>query len=108
MWDHVHPSTGDAQVAETSKRTSRSLALVVLAAGKGVRMRSSIPKVLQPICGRPALWHAMQAGLAAKPSKVVVIVGRDGGPIREAVRSWGITPRPVFAEQAKPLGTGDA
>jgi bifunctional UDP-N-acetylglucosamine pyrophosphorylase/glucosamine-1-phosphate N-acetyltransferase len=95
-------------VAETSKRTSRSLALVVLAAGKGVRMRSSTPKVLQPICGRPALWHALRAGLAANPSKVVVVVGRDGHAIREAVRSWGITPKPVFAEQARPLGTGDA
>jgi bifunctional UDP-N-acetylglucosamine pyrophosphorylase/glucosamine-1-phosphate N-acetyltransferase len=71
-------------------------------------MRSSIPKVLQPICGRPALWHALQAGLAAKPSKVVVVVGRDGDTVREDVRSWGITPRPVFAEQPKPLGTGDA
>ena len=95
-------------MAETSKRTTRSLALVVLAAGKGVRMRSSTPKVLQPICGRPALWHALHVGLAAKPSKVVVVVGRDGDVVRDIVRSWGITPKPVFAEQARPLGTGDA
>jgi bifunctional UDP-N-acetylglucosamine pyrophosphorylase / glucosamine-1-phosphate N-acetyltransferase len=95
-------------LAETSKRRSRSLALVVLAAGKGVRMRSSVPKVLQPICGRPALWHALRAGLAARPARVIVVVARGADAVRDAVGSWGIEPKPVFVEQPRPLGTGDA
>ena len=58
-----------------TRRTSRSLAAVVLAAGKGKRLKSSTPKVLHPICGRPALWHVLQGGLAARPNKIVVVVG---------------------------------
>ena len=62
-------------MAETTTRKPRSLALVLLAAGKGKRLKSETPKVLHPICGRPELWHVMQAGLAAKPTKVIVVVG---------------------------------
>lgn len=89
-------------------KTTRSLALVVLAAGKGKRLKSDTPKVLHPICGKPALWHVLQAGLAAKPTKVIVVVGHGGDDVRTAVRSWGIAPTPVFVEQAQQLGTGHA
>ena len=61
------------QLAETTKRTPRSLALVVLAAGKGKRMKSSVPKVLHPIAGKPVLWHVLNAGQAAKPTRIVVV-----------------------------------
>jgi bifunctional UDP-N-acetylglucosamine pyrophosphorylase/glucosamine-1-phosphate N-acetyltransferase len=93
----------------TSKsRSSRSLALVVLAAGKGKRLKSATPKVLHPVCGRPALWHVLQAGLAASPAKVVIVVGHGADEVRTAVRSWHISPAPVFVEQPRQLGTGDA
>jgi bifunctional UDP-N-acetylglucosamine pyrophosphorylase/glucosamine-1-phosphate N-acetyltransferase len=95
-------------LADTTRRTPRSLALVVLAAGKGKRLRSAVPKVLHPICGRPALWHVLQAGLAAKPSKIVVVVGHGADDVRAEVASWKLTPKPVFVEQAKQLGTGHA
>jgi bifunctional UDP-N-acetylglucosamine pyrophosphorylase/glucosamine-1-phosphate N-acetyltransferase len=95
-------------LTEPKTKPSRSLALVVLAAGKGKRLKSATPKVLHPICGMPALWHVLQAGLAAKPTRIVVVVGHGADDVRSAVRSWGITPRPVFVEQARQLGTGDA
>lgn len=95
-------------MAETTRRTSRSLALVVLAAGKGTRMRSATPKVLHEVCGRPVLWHVLQAGLAAKPTKVIVVVGHDADDVREAVTSWGITPKPTFVVQRPQVGTGHA
>src|SRR5215207_8358420 len=57
---------------------------------------------------RPALWHVLRAGLAAKPSKVVVVVGHGADDVRAEVARWGITPTPVFVEQAKQLGTGHA
>ncbi len=95
-------------MAETTKRTQRSLALVVLAAGKGERLKSSLPKVLHPICGRPALWHVLQAGLAAKPAKVIVVVGHGADDVKAEVASWGLSPKPVFVEQSKQLGTGHA
>ena len=52
----------DARLAENTKH-ARTLAAVVLAAGKGKRLKSSTPKVLHPICGRPALWHVLQGVL---------------------------------------------
>ena len=92
----------------TPKRTPRSLAAVVLAAGKGKRLRSDLPKVLHPVCGRPILWHTLQVVRAAKPSRIVVVVGHGADDVRDAVRSWGIEPTPVFVEQAEQLGTGHA
>ncbi len=95
-------------MTEPKPKPSRSLALVVLAAGEGKRLKSTTPKVLHPICGRPALWHVLQAGLAARPTKIVVVVGSGADQVREGVRSWGLKPKPVFVEQPKQLGTGDA
>ena len=97
-------------VAEPNTKPSRkpSLAAVVLAAGKGKRLKSATAKVLHPVCGRPALWHVLQLVAAAKPTRIVVVVGRGADDVREAVRSWSITPSPVFVEQAEQLGTGHA
>ena len=92
----------------TPKRSPRSLAAVVLAAGKGKRLRSDIPKVLHSVCGRPILWHTLQVVRAAKPARIVVVIGHGAEDVREAVRSWGIEPAPVFVEQAEQLGTGQA
>ena len=90
------------------KQTPRSLTAVILAAGKGKRLKSSTPKVLHPICGKPALWHVLNAVRAARPTKIVVVIGHGADAVREAVQSWGITPAPVFVEQAEQLGTGHA
>jgi bifunctional UDP-N-acetylglucosamine pyrophosphorylase / glucosamine-1-phosphate N-acetyltransferase len=91
-----------------TKRTSRSLAAVVLAAGKGERLNSATPKVLHPICGRPVLWHTLQLVRAARPSRIVVVIGHGADDVREAVTSWGLKPAPVFVEQDEQLGTGHA
>jgi bifunctional UDP-N-acetylglucosamine pyrophosphorylase/glucosamine-1-phosphate N-acetyltransferase len=87
---------------------TRSLAAVVLAAGKGKRLRSATQKVLHPICGRPALWWVMRNVEAARPTKIVVVVGRGADEVEAAVRSWGLHPAPVFVDQGEPLGTGHA
>jgi bifunctional UDP-N-acetylglucosamine pyrophosphorylase/glucosamine-1-phosphate N-acetyltransferase len=91
----------------TTTRT-RTLAAVILAAGQGTRMKSSRPKVLHPICGRPALWHVVQTALAARPDRILIVFGRGADDVRREVASWGVTPKPVFVEQAKQLGTGHA
>ncbi|MFI5393103.1 MAG: NTP transferase domain-containing protein, partial [Myxococcota bacterium] len=95
-------------MAETTKRKPRSLALVVLAAGKGKRMRSATPKVLHPIAGRAALWHVFQTGMAAKPTKIIVVVGHDAPQVEAEVRSWGLSPKPVFVVQRPQRGTAHA
>jgi bifunctional UDP-N-acetylglucosamine pyrophosphorylase/glucosamine-1-phosphate N-acetyltransferase len=87
---------------------STSLAAVVLAAGKGKRLKSSVPKVLHPICGRPALWWVLQDVRAARPWKIAIVVHHGADEVRDAVRSWGIVPEPVFVEQGDALGTGHA
>jgi bifunctional UDP-N-acetylglucosamine pyrophosphorylase / glucosamine-1-phosphate N-acetyltransferase len=81
---------------------------VVLAAGKGERLKSGTPKVLHPVCGRPLLWHTLQAVRAAKPERIVVVIGHGADDVRDAVTSWGLKPAPVFVEQAEQLGTGNA
>ena len=94
--------------ASRSPSRRRSVAAVVLAAGKGRRLKSASPKVLHPICGRPALWWALRNAKAARPATIVIVVHHGAEQVREAVRSWRITPDPVFVEQGDPLGTGHA
>lgn len=95
-------------MAQTKTTRTRTLTAVVLAAGRGKRLKSARPKVLHPICGKPALWHVLQLAKAARPTKIVVVVGHDADDVRAAVRSWKLTPVPVFVEQKQQLGTGHA
>ena len=95
-------------MATTKTTRTDTLTAVILAAGKGKRLKSARPKVLHPICGKPALWHVLQNALGAKPTQIVVVVGHGADDVREAVTSWTITPSPVFVEQGEQLGTGHA
>jgi bifunctional UDP-N-acetylglucosamine pyrophosphorylase/glucosamine-1-phosphate N-acetyltransferase len=90
------------------KTQPRPLAVVVLAAGKGKRLKSKTPKVLHPVCGRPVLWHVLQAAAKTKPDRLIVVVSFDREQVESAVREWGIKPEPVFVDQGRPLGTGHA
>lgn len=91
-----------------TKSAPRSLAVVVLAAGKGKRLKSKTPKVLHPVCGRPALWHVLMAARGARPTRLVVVVSHGADQVRDAVVSWGLSGDPVFVAQGEPLGTGHA
>ncbi len=87
-------------------KPSRRLAVVAMAAGKGKRLRSGMPKVLHPACGRPVLWHVLQAARRVRPHSLSVVVSHGGERVREAVRSWGLDAG--FVDQGEPLGTGHA
>jgi bifunctional UDP-N-acetylglucosamine pyrophosphorylase/glucosamine-1-phosphate N-acetyltransferase len=100
--------TSTASRVQSRATGSPSLAAVVLAAGRGKRLRSTTPKVLHPICGRPALWWSLRTVAAARPSRIVIVVHHGADEVREAVRSWGIEPAPIFVEQGEALGTGHA
>ncbi|MCW2951110.1 MAG: UDP-N-acetylglucosamine pyrophosphorylase [Conexibacter sp.] len=76
--------------------------VVILAAGQGTRMRSSTPKLLHPLCGRPLLAWTLAAARAAGAAKVVVV----GGPDRALAP--GLPPDVVLAVQEHPRGTADA
>ncbi|OJY42068.1 bifunctional UDP-N-acetylglucosamine diphosphorylase/glucosamine-1-phosphate N-acetyltransferase GlmU [Pseudonocardia sp. 73-21] len=88
----------------------RPSAAVVLAAGQGTRMRSSVPKVLHPIAGRSLLGHAVHAVAALEPEHLVVVIGHGGDQVREAVTAFATElGRPVLvAVQEMQLGTGHA
>ena len=91
-----------------TRQPPRSVAAVVLAAGEGKRMRSATPKVLHEVCGRPSLWYVLKATTAARPASIVVVISHGKELVEQAVRSWRITPEPVFVDQGRPLGTGQA
>jgi bifunctional UDP-N-acetylglucosamine pyrophosphorylase/glucosamine-1-phosphate N-acetyltransferase len=81
---------------------------VVMAAGHGKRFKSSIPKLLYPICGRPMLWHVLRAVDACRPGALMVIVGNGRAQVEEAVGGFGLRVRPTFVGQGELLGTGHA
>ncbi len=58
---------------------------VLLAAGQGTRMKSDLPKVLHPLCGKPMLWHILEALKTATTEKPVVIVGYGAKEVRKYV-----------------------
>ncbi|HEX4953005.1 MAG TPA: NTP transferase domain-containing protein [Thermoanaerobaculia bacterium] len=82
----------------------RPRAAVVLAAGKGTRMRSELPKVLHPVAGRPLLAWVIDAARAAGCSPIVVVVGHGAEAVRAAFAGSGV----VWAEQLEQKGTGHA
>lgn len=79
---------------------------IILAAGKGTRMRSDLPKVVHPVGGRAMVCAVVDACLRVGCGKVVVVVGYKQELVREALKGYG--PEVVFAVQDEQLGTGHA
>lgn len=86
-----------------------SVSVIVLAAGAGTRMRSSLPKPLHPICGRPMLLHVVHALEQVQPERTVIVVGHGAELVRSTVEAeapaWAHV---AFAVQEQQNGTGDA
>ena len=80
--------------------------IVILAAGMGKRMRSRLPKVLQPLAGKPMLAHVLEeARLLGKNNRIIVVVGHGA----EAVKNYFSQAEDItFALQSEQLGTGHA
>src|SRR5690606_14626065 len=81
------------------------LHVVILAAGEGKRMKSSLPKVLQQIAGRPMLAHVIDTARALQPAGIHVVHGHGGDQVQAAFADQHDL---VWAEQARQLGTGHA
>ncbi len=80
----------------------RNIAAIVLAAGKGTRMNSDLPKVLHPLAGRPMLGYVLETVAGLKPAKIAVVVAADGEAVARVA-----SPYPTVI-QKQPSGTGDA
>jgi len=83
-----------------------SIALVILAAGKGTRMESDLPKVLHPIAQVPMLVHAMRAGAALDPEQVVIVAGHGADAVTQVAQDENDLARIVL--QTEQLGTAHA
>ncbi len=80
------------------------ISAVVLAAGKGVRMRSQLPKVVHRVAGKPIVEHVIDAARAAGVDKLVLVVGHGRAMVEELFEPGEV----VFAVQEQQLGTGHA
>jgi len=80
------------------------LSVVILAAGQGKRMKSDLPKVLQPLAGRPLLGHVLDTARGLEAAATYVVYGHGGEQVPEAFRDRGVS----WALQAEQHGTGHA
>ncbi|MBQ9872730.1 MAG: NTP transferase domain-containing protein [Eubacterium sp.] len=79
------------------------LTALILAAGKGTRMESELPKVLHTCCGKPMVSHVIDAARGAGADRVVVIAGYKSEMVHEELKDTVL-----YAEQTEQLGTGHA
>lgn len=82
------------------------IALIILAAGKGTRMKSDLPKVLHRVAGLSLLGHALQSGQSLTPERVVVVTGHGAEAVEAEVAR--LDPNATCVRQSKQLGTGHA
>jgi bifunctional UDP-N-acetylglucosamine pyrophosphorylase / glucosamine-1-phosphate N-acetyltransferase len=80
------------------------LSVVILAAGQGKRMNSDLPKVLQPLAGRPLLQHVISAARSVNPDNIYVVYGHGGAQVQAALANENVE----WVLQAEQLGTGHA
>src|SRR5882724_4697908 len=80
------------------------LSVVILAAGQGKRMNSELPKVLQPLAGRPLLQHVISAARGLNPDNIYVVYGHGGAQVQAALAHENVE----WILQAEQLGTGHA
>jgi bifunctional UDP-N-acetylglucosamine pyrophosphorylase / glucosamine-1-phosphate N-acetyltransferase len=84
---------------------TQALHIVILAAGEGKRMKSSLPKVLQKIAGKPMLAHVIDAARALEPEALHIVFGHGGVQVREAFSDQSDL---RWVEQSEQKGTGHA
>jgi bifunctional UDP-N-acetylglucosamine pyrophosphorylase/glucosamine-1-phosphate N-acetyltransferase len=91
-------------VKDAPVTATRPLAVIILAAGQGTRMKSATHKVLHPVAGRPMLHHLLASVAELAPQRQVVVVGAGREQVENAVEGRGV----AIAVQAEQLGTGHA
>ena len=107
-----HPSTGSGQAVSQKTRHAghpalpgARIAVAIMAAGKGTRLKSQLPKVLHEVGGKALLEHVIRAALRIVPAKdVYVIIGHEAERVRAAMQHTGVN----FVVQPEQRGTGHA
>src|SRR5947199_1506038 len=99
------PDHGILNPMQTPARHPHHLAIAILAAGKGTRLKSKYPKVLHEVGGKTMLAHVITAAIEVVPaSEVFVILGHGAEQVQQAVEQTGVK----FIHQAEQRGTGHA
>ncbi len=90
----------------------KNLCVLILAAGKGTRMKSPLPKPLHIVCGTPIISHILKAAQELDPAAIGIVVGHQAETVMNAVQaglsSWGITAPVVFVRQTELTGSASA
>ena len=81
-------------------------AVIILAAGKGTRMKSDLPKVLHKIAGAPMLIHAMRSSEAIAPSRMIIVAGHGADLVEKAATDYN--PAAQIVLQTEQKGTAHA
>ena len=81
-----------------------TLSIVILAAGKGTRMNSQLPKVLQPLAGKPILQYVLDTTHSLQPNNISIVAGHKSEMLRELIKDKNIS----WRIQDRQLGTGHA
>jgi UDP-N-acetylglucosamine diphosphorylase/glucosamine-1-phosphate N-acetyltransferase len=89
---------------DLAQAASRGVAVVILAAGKGKRMKSDLPKVLHKIGGKPLVEHVVGVAKELLPEKIILVVGHGAQLVKDALKGEEI----LFAEQVEQHGTAHA
>jgi bifunctional UDP-N-acetylglucosamine pyrophosphorylase/glucosamine-1-phosphate N-acetyltransferase len=98
------PKAPPARRRTTAAAAPAPLSVVILAAGEGKRMKSALPKVLQPLAGRPLLAHVIDTARSLLPATLQVVYGHGGDAVRAAFAGEALS----WTLQAEQLGTGHA
>ena len=91
---------------------AKNRSVLILAAGKGTRMKSNLPKPLHAVCGFPILAHILKAAQALNPAGIGIVIGHGANQVKQTVldnsAAWGITAPVEFYEQTELAGSGSA
>jgi bifunctional UDP-N-acetylglucosamine pyrophosphorylase/glucosamine-1-phosphate N-acetyltransferase len=97
--------SGNAPSSKAPAASAPRIAVAIMAAGKGTRLKSQLPKVLHQVGGKPLLAHVIAAATrVVPPNDVFAIIGHEAGRVRSAVADTGVN----FVLQAEQRGTGHA
>src|SRR5258708_35042455 len=124
MWTASNPprmapknsASGRGAVARSTRRAASSRSgsprsgdtVVILAAGQGKRMKSALPKVLHPLCGRPMVAWVVDQALALDPDRILIVVGYGADDVQRALAAEHQLERTILVRQEPQLGTGHA
>jgi bifunctional UDP-N-acetylglucosamine pyrophosphorylase / glucosamine-1-phosphate N-acetyltransferase len=97
-------ATKKSALTRSGSRTAPPLVVIILAAGAGKRMKSALPKVLQPLAGRPLLQYVLDTARSLNPAAIHVVYGHGGEAVPKAFAHESVT----WVLQPEQLGTGHA